>query len=317
MDLLVSCDFGGDSTSSKPPRYLRAMHDGRMLFEHTAGSLLGIAERVCFSILREHDDRFGASGLIREAIPAAEVSVSDQPNSRARSANVMLEQLEIRDPFLIKSVYSGFACSGFNPHKFFERNCIFVSGNRSRLGYLFSDSGEYRRALASVAEPCIDAVVDEMIQCGSEFLEMECSNCVGFDTDYEWVKYRQRFATYIFDLDGVLVENGSPHFFPKWGEAEAIQASGEAVRGLYAHGNHIVIMTARPESYREMTEAELQDKGIPYHQLVMGVHHGRRYIVNDYSANNPCPSAVAVNTVRDSGDFAKKLNVVFPEGGTV
>ena len=252
-------------------------------------------------------------------MPTAEIVVLDQPNNGAGSVNIMLEQLDSQDPFMAKDVYTSFVHHSFNPRNSFQGNCVFisssVSGKRARLGYLFSDPGEYRRAFVSVAEPCLDAVVDEMIRCGFEFFEMECSDCIDFHTDDEWVKYRQRFATYIFDLDGVLVENGSPHFSPKWGEAKAIPASGEAVRGLHARGNHIVVMTARPESYRGMTEAELQDKGIPYHQLVMGVHHGRRYIVNDYSANNPCPSAVAVNTVRDSGDFTKKLNAVLPEGG--
>jgi hypothetical protein len=39
------------------------------------------------------------------------------------------------------------------------------------------------------------------------------------------------------------------------------------------------------------------------HALVMGCHHGTRYLVNDYAASNSYPSAVAINLPRTNGSL--------------
>ena len=66
---------------------------------------------------------------------------------------------------------------------------------------------------------------------------------------------------------------------------------------------HIVLTTSRPEEYRQITLDELESKGIPYHNLIMGLPHSQRVLVNDFAASNPYPSCVAINIPRNSGDL--------------
>ena len=50
------------------------------------------------------------------------------------------------------------------------------------------------------------------------------------------------------------------------------------------------------------------EDGVLYHQLIMGIYHGTRYLINDYSKTNPYPAAKAINTKRNSCDFLEKID---------
>jgi ribonucleotide monophosphatase NagD (HAD superfamily) len=65
-------------------------------------------------------------------------------------------------------------------------------------------------------------------------------------------------------------------------------------------GVYIVLTTARPEYLRDHTIGELEDAGIPYDQLIMGIGRGSRYIINDSEDPNK-PRAFAVPLNRDTG----------------
>jgi len=43
----------------------------------------------------------------------------------------------------------------------------------------------------------------------------------------------------------------------------------------------IVLVTARPETYREETMKQLVKAGVCFHQLVMGVTNGMRVLIDD------------------------------------
>ena len=68
-----------------------------------------------------------------------------------------------------------------------------------------------------------------------------------------------------------------------------------------------MITTARPEKFRKLTIAELDRHGVPYDQLVMGLPHSRRYLINDYANTNAYPSAVAINIERNSNRLSKLI----------
>ena len=111
----------------------------------------------------------------------------------------------------------------------------------------------------------------------------------------------------IFDLDGVIYENGSPFWKPKWGENPVIPEARDKVNQLYDQGNYIVLVTSRPKTFEETTLAQLKRDGVKYHQIMIGVYHGTRVLINDYGPTNPYPSAVAINTARNSTDFIEKV----------
>lgn len=107
--------------------------------------------------------------------------------------------------------------------------------------------------------------------------------------------------TIFIDIDGTILyhagniqkmlENNFPTVLPN-----VIEKMNE----WYFRGHHIVLTTARPESYREKTVEDLQGFGLPYHQLVMGVSHGPRIVINDTKPDMK-QTAFAFTVERDFG----------------
>ena len=56
-----------------------------------------------------------------------------------------------------------------------------------------------------------------------------------------------------------------------------------------------------------MTLEELKDKGIEYDQVIMGLPHSRRVLINDFAKSNPYPSATAINMPRNKTDLKELL----------
>ena len=107
--------------------------------------------------------------------------------------------------------------------------------------------------------------------------------------------------TLFVDIDGTLVK------YRKFSElAEAvltpIQDVIDFVNGHFNSGAVIIITTARPESYREFTENELNILGIKFNQIVMNCGRGTRVVLNDVDPDKPeLPRAIGINLKRDEG----------------
>jgi len=66
------------------------------------------------------------------------------------------------------------------------------------------------------------------------------------------------------------------------------------------NGHCIVLVTARPETLRDLTEKQLRNAGIFYHKLIMDLPHGNRYLIND--AKPHCDkTAIGFTVQRDAG----------------
>ena len=82
---------------------------------------------------------------------------------------------------------------------------------------------------------------------------------------------------------------------------------------LYDNGHHIVLTTARPEYLRYHTLKELDELGVNFHKLVMGIGRGIRILINDNDPNKQYNRAYAFNLERDIGFTSKdieKLNKI-------
>lgn len=107
--------------------------------------------------------------------------------------------------------------------------------------------------------------------------------------------------TLFVDIDGTLVK------YRKFSElAESvltpIQDVIDFVNDHFKNGAVIIITTARPESYRELTEHELNRLGVKYNQIVMNCGRGTRVILNDIDPDKPeLPRAIGINLERDGG----------------
>ena len=76
----------------------------------------------------------------------------------------------------------------------------------------------------------------------------------------------------------------------------------------YTNGDHIILVTARPWAYKSKTEWQLREAGILYHQILMGLPTGVRFLINDRKVEEPgYDTAVAINLVRDVGFESVKI----------
>lgn len=110
------------------------------------------------------------------------------------------------------------------------------------------------------------------------------------------VRISELGSTWFIDLDGtVFTHNG--HL------SEAGDQLLPGVREFWGalHDNDmVVIITARSEEYRGVTEAALRDFGLRYSTLIMDAPHGERILVNDTKPSG-MRTAVAINIPRNVG----------------
>ena len=110
------------------------------------------------------------------------------------------------------------------------------------------------------------------------------------------------------DIDGTLVKNSSHHFPPYIGSGEPLKDNIAALNELYDNGKaRIILTTSRPERYRQTTCEELERKGIRFDQLVMGLPHSQRILINDFAKSNEYTSAEAINGHRNTKDVKERV----------
>ena len=178
-------------------------------------------------------------------------------------------------------------------------------------GYGFADAEEYLRfydRLSGKESIYLSNIIFEMLLSKKTFQALPVQSYVDWGTVEDWDNYKRSFGTLFIDMDGVLVYNSSCHFSPRYGESEPLRENAGIIKQLRDSGKfQIVITTSRPEKYRFVTERQLQDLGIHYDYLLMGLYHSKRIVINDYSKSNPYKSCDAINLKRDSDELREIL----------
>ena len=344
MDLLIPCAGRSSRFSTIRPKYLLTMPDGKLMIQATTESFIPNFDRICFAVLKEHDEKFHSSIILKKLFPTSEIFVIDDvTRGQAETVVKMLKHFGIVGSFLVKD-----SDSHFEPSSFYESNKNYVSicdakktpetllynksfveiSNQKYIlrtsleiisnffscgGYFFSNALDFIDNFNKYVEMQIEGeffisnVIDIMIDNNHIFHPMECTNLKDWGTFDDWINYKKLRSAYFFDIDGVIYENGSEFWEPKWGENKVMIDAKNKINELFNSGNQIILTTSRPEKLREITINQLNRDGVLYHQLVMGIFHGTRYLINDYSDTNPYPAVKAINTKRDSCDFLEKI----------
>jgi hypothetical protein len=95
--------------------------------------------------------------------------------------------------------------------------------------------------------------------------------------------------TFFIDIDGTLLYHLNA--FSDIVHTDNIPPLPDAVEKVskwHCEGHTIIITTARPESLRGRTAKQLDNAGIVYDQLVMGLTSGVRILINDYVPDTLC-----------------------------
>lgn len=113
--------------------------------------------------------------------------------------------------------------------------------------------------------------------------------------------YTKKPSTIIIDLDGTILKHA--HVFSEifWGDPELNPGVIEKLNEWDSLGHKIILMTARKESAREMTERHLEELGVMWDHLIMGVTSGKRILINDKLQPEDPDRAIGVNVITDSG----------------
>lgn len=61
----------------------------------------------------------------------------------------------------------------------------------------------------------------------------------------------------------------------------------------------MVFTTSRSEDKRNFLEEQLKSLGFENFDLIMGLPHAKRILINDFAPTNPYPSAIAINFPRN------------------
>ena len=110
-----------------------------------------------------------------------------------------------------------------------------------------------------------------------------------------------RTKTIFCDIDGTLIRHHGSLSAQIKQEPEILTNVIEKLDNWDRMCFNIILTTGRKESLRAITEKQLQDLGICYDQLIMGIGGGPRYLINDLKPNSDQPTAVAINLTRNEG----------------
>lgn len=194
-----------------------------------------------------------------------------------------------------------------------------VIGNKFCAGVYSFENAEYfcqvfetlsKMKSIELKELYTSHIIQQMLIEGQTFDIQEVENYLDWGTLEDWEKYTSEFKTLFVDIDGCLVINSSEYFQPVWGEAEGLTNNIKILNDLYnSNKGMIILTTARSEEYREATIQQLERLGIFYHQIIFGLLHAPRVLINDYSTNsNKYPTSISINLKRNQDnlqDFLK------------
>ena len=111
-----------------------------------------------------------------------------------------------------------------------------------------------------------------------------------------------RPKTIFCDIDGTLWEHvGPPSVQIKNKVNKLLPNTLEALDNWDKLGYKIILTTGRKEGMRKITEKQLEDIGIIYDKLIMGIGGGDRILINDRKPNGDRNTAYAINVIRNKG----------------
>jgi hypothetical protein len=147
------------------------------------------------------------------------------------------------------------------------------------------------------------------IYSGIEYKLIKANIYEDYGTQTEWNIVRNKHKTLFIDFDGILVENvgryGNKNWFTR--NDTIIERNINAIKKLYNEGAQIIITTSRDVSEKEYLRNFLITYGIIPFDIICGLNHSERIIINDYFDTNPYPTASAINIERN-GDLSFFLN---------
>ena len=319
-----------------------------MVTEAISGLNLDFFDNIYFICLQQHEDKYSfMKGFVSELDDAGLraksniVLLPEQTESQSETVYTFLSGYDLDGFIFIKDSDGFYRCDveEKNQVAYFDLNDMddinartksyvdldvnnvvtnivekkVISSTFSSGGYGFADAKEFCKTFEKLqdmdGECYISHIIFEMMLSGSTFYGTKTTDFKDWGTLDSWNKYKSQYKCLFVDIDGTLVTNSSHHFPPYVGTGEPIEDNIDLLAELHEEGKaKIILTTSRPERLRQLTLQELQVKGIPYDELVMGLPHCQRVIINDFARSNPYPSCSAINIPRNENNLKEFLS---------
>ena len=319
-----------------------------MVTESILGLNLNFFDNIWFICLQEHEDKYQfMKGLVSELdevglrAKSNIVLLPEQTDSQSETVYTFLSGQELEGFVFIKDSDGFYRCDveERNQVAYFDLNDMddinartksyieldvnnvitnivekkVVSSTFSSGGYGFADAKEFCKTFEKLqdmdGECYISHIIFEMMLSGSTFYGTKTTDFKDWGTLDAWNKYKSQYKCLFVDIDGTLVTNSSIHFPPYVGSGDPLEDNIELLDDLHQQGKvKIILTTSRPERLRQLTLMELQTKGIPYDELIMGLPHCQRVVINDFARSNPYPSCSAINIPRNQNNLKEFLS---------
>ena len=167
------------------------------------------------------------------------------------------------------------------------------------------------RTLSGASEIFVSDIIRSALDEGNAFTGVKATTYEDWGTLEDWRAYCRSFSTIFVDVDGVVAINEHPHGSGAggWGRVRPIQENVDALLGAQATGRcTLVFTTSRAEEFRDPVARALTDLGFDGFQLIMGLPHAGRVLINDFAPTNPYPSARAINLPRNDATLGAMLH---------
>ena len=319
-----------------------------MVTEAISGLNLDFFDNIYFICLQQHEDKYSfMKGFVAELDDAGLraksniVLLPEQTDSQSETVYTFLSGYELDGFIFIKDSDGFYRCDveERNQVAYFDLNDMddinartksyvdldvndvvtnivekkVISSTFSSGGYGFADAKEFCKTFEKLqdmdGECYISHIIFEMMLSGSTFYGTKTTDFKDWGTLDAWNKYKSQYKCLFVDIDGTLITNSSHHFPPYTGSGEPIEDNIDLLAELHEQGKaKIILTTSRPERLRQLTIQELQTKRIPFDDLVMGLPHCQRIVINDFARSNPYPSCSAINIPRNENNLTEFLS---------
>ncbi|PNS13756.1 hypothetical protein CAC42_3249 [Sphaceloma murrayae] len=209
---------------------------------------------------------------------------------------------------LEKQIMSDTFCIG--GYSFASADDMLTYVNKARCYQSITKNGDNELALSDIIWlKMIDSCLLSSKPASQEpFVAISATRYEDWGTIQAFKEYQKTFRTLFIDIDGTLVKNAGQYFGNIWGSQLPLPNNIDLLKRMYETGRvQIILTTSRTERFREITERQMRAVGMPYDQIVFGLLHATRVIINDYAKTNPYPSSAAINVQRDADDLASYL----------
>jgi NDP-sugar pyrophosphorylase family protein len=321
--------------------------NGRPMIVEAISKLEVSFDDVVITILKEHDEKYGAKAGLRSAFGrAVEVVVLDSPTaSQPETITRTLTQTGLSEPFLIKDSDNSFALAEIDqPYNYVSsaslndfssinpQNKSYIKADESEVitqirekqvishlfsvgGYFFRSPADYVRTYEKLVEERLpwqaelytSDIIASLIFEGDLFKARNVTEYQDWGTLKEWSANLQKRSTYFVLLDGFILEKGNAYFGTSFSDVTANEEAVAIARDLVAEGHKLVFLSIRPESARGETEKQLRGLELPTSDILFEMPVGRYMVISAPDPAVPFTSARGLELAPNDPRLGMKL----------